>query len=140
MDSLSTPRDGCCCVWCGHGPADLRAVADILPEKKNIFTNTLQPVIDPTIHFGWIAVNWSEPDQAKARAIILEQIGHSLFLNEMYSIYQNNSQPKAYLHENTESAGSPAGSGSGPSVQPVPKRRSWTVTSATLFCRELPLI
>jgi hypothetical protein len=25
-------------------------------------------------------------------------------------------------------------------VQPVPKRRSWTVTSATLFCRELPLI
>jgi hypothetical protein len=28
MDSLSTPRDGCCCVWRGRGPADLRAVAD----------------------------------------------------------------------------------------------------------------
>jgi hypothetical protein len=27
-DSLSTPGDGCYCVWCGHGPADLRAIAD----------------------------------------------------------------------------------------------------------------
>ncbi|KAJ7328006.1 hypothetical protein DFH08DRAFT_816167 [Mycena albidolilacea] len=29
-DSLSTPRDSCCCVWRGRGPADLRAVADRL--------------------------------------------------------------------------------------------------------------
>jgi hypothetical protein len=74
-------------------------------QKGLILTDKIGLVIDPTIRFGWIAAIWSEPDWTKARAIILERVGHSPLLDKVYLIYLNNSQLKAYRNANTESAG-----------------------------------
>jgi hypothetical protein len=99
-------------------------------QKGLILTDKIGLVIDPTIRFGWIVANWSEPDRTKARTIVLERVGHSPLLDKVYLIYLNNSQLKAYRNANTESAGdcssSPAGSGSHPSSQPGSRQPSGT--------------